>query len=239
MLLYINGCSFAVQSDGKRYSDFLSTELNCDVVNAAKPCSCNDRILRTSLRDLLSLRKIHNDITVLISLSFIVRTEVWDTLNRSAQPTDDGDFISYQFFNGSDWVEKFKMGKNTSTAPSYLNKYGIEWTKLYDPEAEITKLFTELIMFIAWCENNNIKYLIFNGGTPLENIDYSAPFVSSFKQELDKNPRVLNLTEFSFGGYSLANGYIPYDADIYGIKGHPGEDAHKNFANFLLENYLN
>ncbi|CAB4133282.1 hypothetical protein UFOVP257_114 [uncultured Caudovirales phage] len=242
-MLYVNGCSFSVLSDGKRYSEFLSEELNCEVLNMGVPKACNSRILRTSLRDLIKLSKTNTNIQAIISLSFVVRTEVWDKNAHDLlwKTSDDGDFMSCQFFHGDDWFEKFKLNKNqvfNTGYPTYLKQYAKEWITLYDPEAEITKLLSELIMFTGWCKTNNVKYLIFCGGEPLESIDYTAPFISYFKTEIDNDLNIIDLFGFSFADYCKNAGFVPYDVELYGYTGHPSEDGHRFFARFLLDNYL-
>ena len=56
MIVYVNGCSYATVSDGKRYSEFLAESLGATAVNAAVSGSCNNRILRSSQRDLINLK---------------------------------------------------------------------------------------------------------------------------------------------------------------------------------------
>ena len=46
--------------------------------------------------------------------------------------------------------------------------------------------------------------------------------------------------DFSFSKYcSIIKGHTPYDSNRYGIYGHHSEQAHRDFAEYLLENKLN
>lgn len=237
--LYINGCSFSHQSDGKNYGEFISEKLQLPVINRGMSRSCNSRIIRTSLRDLIKLKSKNKDVIALISLSFLVRTEVWDKIRSNSYDINDGDFASYQFFLGQNWFEKFKTGSEVNgSEPSYLKKYGTEWIKLYDPESEITNLLCNLIMFTSWCDQHNIDYLIYCGGDPLDNIDITAPFIAPFYNVIVKNPNIIDLFNFSFRNFSDQRGHVPYDFEEYGKYGHPGESAHKDFAEWLIDNYL-
>jgi hypothetical protein len=79
MFVYVNGDSYSKNSDKKTYCEFLSEKFNCESHNAAIAGSSNSRILRTSLRDLINLKKERtDDIIAVISLSFLLRIEVWD-----------------------------------------------------------------------------------------------------------------------------------------------------------------
>ena len=237
MIVYINGDSYSSISDGKRYSDFLGEHYNCKSINNAISGSCNSRILRTSLRDLIELKKTEDSIIAVMSMSFILRTELWD-MTYTDKFVNDGDFKSFQTTKSKKWFY------DKESPISRYNDYSTQWLKWYNVEAETVNLIKEIILFTAWCKLNKIKYVVFSG--PLqEPIDFQAPFVNSFYNELINDKNILNIFTDSFTEYCVKQGFSPIDSftqEIHGktyIIGHHGQQAHQSFANFLIKNYLN
>ena len=70
-------------------------------------------------------------------------------------------------------------------------------------------------------------------------IDFLAPFVHPFWSQLKKNKNVIDFEDFSFCQYNLSKGHVPIDYKLYKEFGHHGEAAHRDFATYLIENYLN
>lgn len=239
MILYVNGDSYSTFSNGRCYGDFLAEHLQCKVTNAAIPGSSNRRIFRTSLRDLMSLKQTHKDIVAVISLSFPLRTEIWDpnVIGRN-QFVNDGEFISVQTTRSKNWFFN-RSETTTSKYQDYIN----EWLRWYNIEAETVELLKEIILLTTWCKQYNIRYVIFSG--PLqEPVDFESSFISSFYKELANDPNIINIFEFSFTEWCVKRGHQPiddYTQEIHGTTysiGHQSETAHKDFAKFLFENYI-
>lgn len=226
MILYANSCSYGVLSTGKTYVDFIGEQINTNqIINAGLAGSCNTRILRTSTRDLLELKESDsdNDIVACISLGALYRSELWDETKPAIK--NDGHFRSFQISS---------IDKNKFDPPNKLN-YAKEWFKTYNDEAEITNTYFLLNLFISFLETNNIRYLIWAGAMNYKPVDVTTPFLATLYNTVNKNPRVLNLFDFSFSNYcSIIKGHIPYDHDQYGIYGHHSEEAHRDFAEFIL-----
>lgn len=244
MLIYTNGCSYATVSDGKRYSDFLGDYLHCQSVNAGIVGSSNNRILRTSLRDLIQYKKSHNEIIAVISLSFLMRTEVWDITHKEQKwrESGDGDFFSVQFTEDKNWISLSAANRVKQLDKQY-KELAINWLEWYNVEAKTTELLQNLILFSSWCNENNVRYVIFSG--PLqESIDFTAPFVYSFYEEVNKNKNIINIFEQSFLEWCTQQGFNSIDHYNYVVNGHSksaghqGEAAHLAWANYLLDNYL-
>lgn len=245
MILYVNGCSYAKISDGKRYSDFLGEHLKCKSINAAISGSCNSRILRTSLRDLINLKKEHDDIIAVISLSFILRTELWyNDPNRQDEwkQSGDGDFVSFRFANDHSWKEQLEKNSLKEISPQFYN-YAKNWLTWFNVEAETTNLLQQVILFKTWCSFNNIKYIIFSG--PLqESIDLTSPFIQPFYDTLKQDKSVIDIFINSFCEWNNTRGHIPIDNYTMQIHnrsyacGHHGEEAHRDWADFLIKEYL-
>lgn len=240
MMLYVNGDSYSIVSDGKKYSDFLKEKFDCSVLNNSLSGSCNSRILRTSLRDLIELKKTHKKIKAIINVTYVIRTEVWDPTPKDPKDyNNDGNFVNLTPTNVKDWASKDK----TVTSKIY-HDYCKQFLIHYNVESEITKLLQNIILLSSWCKLNDVDYVIFSG--PLqETIDFTAPFIKPFYNLVCEDKNILNLFEFSFTEWCLEHNFTPITKNrtqeihgkIYDV-GHHGEAAHHAFSEFLFENYL-
>jgi len=221
MILYANSDSYGVLSTGKTYTDFIGQQLNCKVVNNGLPGSCNNRILRRSVRDLLELKKQNNNILAIFGLAHPNRTEYWS--NEAIG--NDGHFKDIQ-------------PNNCLTGDA--KKFSDAYNRLYDDEAATTNLLFQLAMFTSFLNLNNIKYLIWMGTKNMKAVDFSTPFIKQFYEKIQSDSNIVDLFDFSFSKYcSIDKNHIPYDYNRYQYDGHHAEPAHEDFANYLLENYLN
>jgi len=239
-LLYISGDSYAVEN-GSAYSDAIRHKGIFDkVLNVSVNGSCNSRIFRVALRDLIEKKTQFSDISVIISLSFTIRTELWDTTHKENRfrSCNDGDFYSVQFATEKDWFKNLSF-LNSNPVDQYKNG----WLYYHNVESANTVLLQQIIMFTSWCKLNNIKYVIFSGPV-VEPCDVHAPFIKPFADEVAKDNSVLDLFTFSFTQWCLSKGFLPIDdftQEINGktfVVGHHGPEAHLAFANFLVENNL-
>ncbi len=237
-MIYVNGDSYSAVSDGKRFSEFLGEHYNCVSVNNSIPGSCNSRIFRTSLRDLIDLKKEYANIKAVLLLSFPMRTEVWDAKIINNKFVNDGEFTSFQLLNSKKWFHD-KIDVDESRYKEFYKQF----IDFYNVEAETVKLLQNIILFTSWCKQNNVEYVVISG--PLqESIDFSAPFVKSFYNEVCCDTNVIDIFKDSFTEWCVSNGHTPidnYTQEIHGETynvGHHGEAAHKAFANFLITNYF-
>lgn len=221
MIVYANSDSYGVCSTGKTYADFIGQAFNAGTVNRGLSGSCNRRIIRTTIRDLLDLKKAHKDILAIIGLAPTNRFEFWGDVAID----NDGHFKSFQ---------PSSVVPNTA---KYLHRGCIE---NYNDESSNTNLFLDLILLTGFLKRYDINYLIWQGSMSLKPSDFDAPFIKNFYIEVNSDTKILDMFDFSFSKYcSIIKGYTPYDSDLYGIYGHHCEQAHKDFAEYLLENYLN
>jgi hypothetical protein len=154
MLVYSNSCSFGISKHFPTYANFVANKMNADLVNKGRDGSCNRRIIRTTLRDVLELQSQHNNIVVLIGLSFIFRTELWQDWESAID--NDGHFRSIEIKNKK---ISYKKGFFESLVPDIheyvdpqIKEYYKNWLALYNPESEVTNLLTDLIMLTGWLE---------------------------------------------------------------------------------------
>jgi hypothetical protein len=240
-VLYSNSCSFgAAGQQHAVYSDHVAKNLDARLINQGKSGSCNRRILRTSLRDLIEIKKQHTNVTALIGLSFISRTELWQPWLPAND--NDGHFSSIKVNDKkTNWSNQ---GLIDTVVPNIyesvdhrIKDYYKQWLIHFNPESELTNLLTDLIMFSSWAKLNKIQYKIFSNVDKLpseDKVGYNSPFVSSLRHCVESDPDIIDLWNFSFGGYALELGLKPRDFNVYGIHGHPGGLAHEKFAEFLV-----
>jgi hypothetical protein len=241
MIVYSNSCSFGRSPQSNpAYSAIIAESLSAVSINRARGGSCNRRIIRTSLRDLLELKQKSTDkILVLIGLSFFFRTELWQPNIPAVD--NDGNFhpinvnTSY-VIKTNDYYSGDVEGTYNNTNPTVRDYYR-QWLLHESKEALITELITDIVMFSAWCRYNDIKCLIWNNASiwpALPEVNCNDVFLKSLSQQLLSDSSVINPWEFSFIEWAQSLGHIPYDAKIHGKYGHPGSVAHVDLAQYLL-----
>lgn len=240
MIVYSNSCSFGAPQGHPIYPDLVAEEFGAELVNAGVESSCNRRIIRSSVRDLINLKNSSSEsILCLIGLSFISRTELWQpTLPATAT---DGHFHpithNHKTISWAKGLVETLVKDVHLLVPTKVQDYYKHWLLHMSKEALITDLLTDVIMFRDFCLQNNIDVLIWSNtqlwpGEPEVAID--DVFLKDFTKELD-NKNVINPWRFSFQQYAQELGYRPKDADKYGISGHPNEEAHRDFSKFLIK----
>lgn len=243
MIVYSNSCSFGAPQEHHIYPDIVASGLNGSLINEGQPASCNRRIIRSSIRSLINLRKNHNGpILALVGLSFISRTELWQPHLLST--ASDGDFhpINIKSAQGLDW----SAGINTTQhdvhryADAEVTDYYKHWLIHFSKEAEVTNLLSDVIMLESFARSMDAKILIFcNCQTmpSLPEVDINAPFIKSLREHATTKPSIIDLWNFSFASFALSQGHLPKDQIKFGLSGHPNESAHLAFGKFLLEKY--
>lgn len=217
MLVYSNSCSYGVYTDGPVYSEVVAEKLQADLINHGLSGSCNERIFRTSVRDILNLLTNHNasDILVLVGLTNTFRSEYWAERPAKHQ---DGHFKSFTASDQSGPVAKYQQ----------------EFYRLYDQEAATTNLLHQLVMFTGFLQNHHVKYLIWANTPHLKKIDFDADFVRPFYHSISANHNILPLFDFNFCDFAQMQGHNTMDQP-YNKGGHPCAEAHKDFADYILQ----
>lgn len=244
MIVYSNSCSFGAPNQGHDiYPELISAHYNASLINRGLPGSCNRRIIRTSTRDLLEIKKSsNNEIICLIGLTFISRTELWQS--DIPAKDNDGNFHSIAV---DDKKHNWTLGLiNTRvenihlSAAENVQDYYKQWLLHMSKEALVTELITDLILFKNFCKQQNIKVLIWNNaqvfpGRP--DVATDDIFLKIFTDTVTNDKNVIDLWSFCFLDYALGLGHRPRDENIYGTSGHPAGPAHRDFASYLI-NYL-
>ena len=240
-LIYANGCSYSTPFNGVRvHADYVKENLNAFLINNSIRGSCNRRIIRTSIYDIIEQRKINpsQKIIALISLSLELRSELWleDHKPINAQ---ESNFISHSFMPNKDWRTRLFKGILLKVSSSvkipyskFLNQYTNARAHFYSPYAERINLLTDLLAFTAICEKYNINYLIFQApkADKLEN-EHLLDFL---KAQLYNDPRVFNLETFGFLDWAYNQKFKPIDMLDTPLIAHYNSDAHEAFANEIL-----
>ena len=246
-LIYANGDSYTTPSTGVRvHADYLAENLNGFLINNSINGSCNRRIIRSSLYDIIQQRK-HNPsqkIIAIISLSFELRSELWieDIAPENKMDPDreqESNFVTHSFSGSLNWRKRMFSGKlgnptlNRRIQPSkFLDHYNKGRAYFYSPYAERINLYADLIMFTASCKKYNINYLIFRG--PLPEQLQPEHVIEFFKAEIVKDTRVVDLENFGFCNWCCEQKFIPRDMFDTPEIAHYNSDAHEAFAKQVL-----
>lgn len=251
MILYINGCSWSCKSSEmmttKVYGDFLAEKLNAELINHSVPASCNDRIFRSTFRNIADL-KDQEEVVCILNISQIYRSEIWldstqqqilaevtptglrtaatNKILNTYQKTNDGDYASF-IFNHPGIVSYHPLYKQLEKNAIVFNHY----------EREYYELFYKLTMLTSYFKQHNIKYLIF-AGTNLLDYDLleDLPWISAVKKGAISDPAILNFEKENFCQWAYYNGYRNYELVVDPVNpwtGHPDEHAHAAWADFL------
>ncbi len=245
--VYANGDSYSDENfhptlKENTYVNYVSDFCNGFALNKAISGSCNRRIIRTTVHDMIAHRKInpHQKTIVLVGLSFELRGEIWlDQLVNTRAP-EETQFRTHSFSVDLDWKEKLLLGRSispprvrgASVDKKFLTKYSEGRAYFYSPYAERINLLCDLIMLRSLLESLEIDFLVFQSppAEPLEE-DYLLDF---FKNEISNDPRFLDLNSFSFIKWCRDNGFQTIENSGQDDVGHYYSDAHKAFAEQII-----
>lgn len=147
MKVLLNGCSFM---DNYHYREQFAELLVADVVNIAKPGSCNRRIIRTTVEH---VEQNHTDL-VILGLTFYDRQESPFANKLDPWVSYNAQGIQAVFSNIADYqsIEEFAQ----------LNRY-VDARYRYDINQHyLDSLYLDLRMLAGYLTYKNIKYCIFN-----------------------------------------------------------------------------
>jgi hypothetical protein len=243
-LIYCNGDSYSddryhASLVEKTYAYVVGEHCNGFVINASVSGSCNRRIIRTSLHDLILQRQQNpsQQIIALINLSFELRSEIWiDSLSNN-RPSESN-FVTHTFSNQQNWRGNLLNSKDIETPNKYkldakfYEKFSQGRAYFFSPYFERINLLADLIMLKSTLDSMNIDFLIFQGpvAEKLES-DYLLDF---FKQQIAMDQRIFDLETFGFCDWSHEQKFTPLDFLDRPNIGHYGADAHFAFANTVL-----
>jgi hypothetical protein len=239
-LIYCNGDSYSDQNcrpslKGNTYADVVANFFNGFVINSAVRGSCNRRIIRTTVYDMLEHRKLNPDqkTIALIGLSFELRGEIWADSLIPTNPKES-QFVTHTFSSQINWRENLLSNIDIETPFGYdlsrefFKKYSEGRAYFFSPYAERINLLCDLIMLKKLLESLNINFLIFQ--SPKAEKLESDHVLDFFKEELANDERFFDLESFGFVDWACTKGFIPIDMLDRPEIGHYGPDAHYAFA---------
>lgn len=220
-LLYVNGDSYSARTDFPVYSDHLQDLTGIPVINRAIAGSNNQRIMRSTINDLLELPR-ENRVLCVIGFSFVTRDEIWyegsdPGVIKKIPDLDDqnqGRLIT------ADFVTK-TMG--WSEAHDILIDININ--------RQLAHFYCNLFCFVNTLQNLGVDYLVFsaanNQGWRNEHRIYFDKW--PLYQKLKQDPRILDLHDFYIGKWAADNQLATTDT-LHLLK-----DGHVKFADFILD----
>jgi hypothetical protein len=243
-LVYCNGDSYS----DHRYHPTLLNNTYVDVVaeycqgfaiNSAISGSCNRRIIRTTLHDMILQRKLNpnQQIIALIGLSFEIRSEIWVDDIDAIDPTESN-FKTHVFSKQINWKENLLSGKSIDSQPidKIKNKFYDQFSRgrayFYSPYAERINLLADLVMLVSVLKSLNVQFLIFQ--SPAAEKLETEYLLNFFKEQLKSNPGIFDLETFGFCNWCFNKKFMPIDFLDRPEIGHYGPDAHRAFAEQVL-----
>lgn len=246
--LYTKGYAQALgvpNEEIKLFPELVAEHFNGFCINTARPGTGNSRFIRRATHDCLEQRKLNptQRIIVLLELTFDLRKEIW---NESIVPTDsvESNFQSIQLATDFNWrkkllgnkkstfMDKIQIFQSKSTEEEFLLKWRQGELFFYSPYAENINLLQQLITLTALFREQNIEYIIYRGN-PVEHFE-DEYLLDFFADHLAQDSNILDLFNFSFTKWTLDNGFDMIENNNT-YNGHPGLQAHREFANLLIK----
>lgn len=241
-LIYVNGCSYSDENYhptmlANTYAHYYGAMVNGFVLSRARAGSCNRRIIRTTVHDVIKQRQLNptQRIIALIQLTFEIRDEIWiDELAQTLDPCET-QFRTHQFSVLDNCRQRLLNNENISNHDGFLRKWSEGRAFFYNSYAERINLLMDVLLLRNLFNSLNIEYLIFQGPTAERlNDEYLKDF---FLTQLD-DPRILNFETFGFCNWCGQRGFTPLDSTEPADIGHYKPDAHLAFAEKFLYNIL-
>jgi hypothetical protein len=168
-LIYCNGDSYSNENYhksliGKSYANIVANYCNGFVINKSINGSCNRRVIRTTVYDMIQQRQLNpnQQIIVLIGLSFELRSELWiDHIDHNLP--EESQFRTHSFSGQLNWRQNLLSGQDIETQNFYalnskfFKKYSDGRAYFYSPYAERINLICDLIMLRSLLESLNIQ----------------------------------------------------------------------------------
>ena len=245
-LIYCNGDSYSDEHYhpsllGHTYAHEVGKYCHGFTINRAISGSCNRRIIRTTVHDILQQRQLNPDqkIIALLGLSFEIRSEIWvDELVNDRDPAESN-LRTHQFSGQFSWRDNLLAGRDIETRNEYkfnekfFKKFSEGRAFFYSPYQERINLLTDVIMLGALFDRLGVDFLIFQ--SPCAEKLKSDHLLDFFKAQVARDPRFLDFETFGFLDWCHQQGFTPIDKLDQPDIAHYGPDAHQAFAlEFLI-----
>jgi len=171
----------------------------------------SDKIIRSSMRYSFDNKKS----LMLIGIGAILRTEIY---TDDVLPFD----YPYKFFHQEHSIQ-------TLYGPD-AEKYAdlLHW------QYKENCILMNLIALHDYLSYNNVNFIIHNLGNDYF-LDEEYAFAYGIHSEIRSRKRIVNFYENSLHSLMKEKNMKPWDYDRYGWEGHPDEQGHAMYADFLME----
>jgi hypothetical protein len=237
-LIYVNGCSYSDENYHKTmlnntYAHHYGRLVNGFVLSRAKAGSCNRRIIRTTVHDIIEQRQLNptQRIIAFIQLTFEIRDELWfDDIEQTLDPCES-QFRTHQFSEYTDWRERLLSNKPISKATGFLQNWSHGRAFFYNAYAQRINLLMDVLLLKNLFKSLNIEYLIFQG--PRAEVLDDEYLKDFFLTQLN-DTNILNFETFGFCDWCDVQGFDTLGKNEPRPFGHYGPDAHQAFAEKFL-----
>lgn len=202
----------------RAFPNKLKNKLNVDVVNHAMGGSSMDRIVRTTITDLISLKKDHNNIVAIIGDTHCSRSEL-----ANFEFIDSTDIVGFT----RHWVclsTTYKMANSKPLDP--VIEYKLRYEKNYHM---IVNYYSNVIRLQDFCKINNIKLYWVSSYNGIDNVTVEK----EYKDDLCLN----NTIEYSQFEYTIGMREVALEIynNVICPSGHFSEVVHEEVANRLVD----
>lgn len=243
----------------KVYGDYISEKNNWSFINHAIPGANNDRIFRSTLRNMQSLIKNNNpeDVCCVLNVTNAYRGNIWldweniqkidkfaeestrfyiKEVHKRYRESSDGDYVSWNrgATQMASIVDFFKG----------FHKYGLLLES--SDEKMLYDAFCNILLITSYFKQHNIKYLIFFANL-LDNVQdliNGVSWLQDLYKDIKSDSAIMNMTSDEvFTEWAIKNNLGAFDKHLYKndapIALHPDTHAHKLWADVLLTKLKN
>jgi hypothetical protein len=201
----------------KQYADLLSTKNEWTLDNHALPGTCNQRIIRSTVKDAVNFPP---NTIALISLTYLDRTEIG---LEEEEPRSPEQALWHQDYfvpiKSDGWLGNPRV-----------KSYAKEYYKLFDWYSSFINLAAGVLLLTQLFKQRNIQYLIFNYNAQLNSSQQSQIQNHPTVQELEKDFRVLSIVSDHLTKHLGPSNWY-YDRHL----GHLNESGHAQAARVIQD----
>jgi hypothetical protein len=161
---------------------------------------------------------------------------------RFAVENSDQDIF---FLLGFGPIERFDVGYQTGPRDNpnpaehgiSSNPFSAEKERVIGHVSSLTEanFYSNLVLLGNFLDSRGFKYMFHFMPVPLKRLE--APLLTSLRNEVDQNPRIVNLFEDTYFIHGMKNKIKPVDFDEYGWMGHHGWQVNGLYADYLIQHY--
>ena len=244
-LIYANGDSYLYKSADrdhktKTVENYLADKLDIKLIRQnTKEGSSNERICRTTIRDILDIKQRFPQANILsiIGFTFTSRRDLWymhwDNITVDQYDPSDGMYISHEF-DQSEWIKEVlikRFAKRNNFQMAKILKANEEFNT-YEP----SMFLSSALSLHGYLKSKGVTSIMFSA-PPIEINALQGKNMTILLNEMRNDPYIIDFFDFNMTDYLESKGHEPYDFEKYGRLGHHGPAAHEEFANYIYDKY--